>query len=183
MVQCNRNCWRYVRLQASFQCCGSGISDPEPITNPTYFPNKLYNFVNLYFKVVKFVFGYKYSTLENLYIAFQSPAVVLWYTLTFFQLHLLTWSGLRVGSGSGSRSGSGMIWSMIRIPTRTKSFRIHNTASFCSPKIYLNYQNMQLSVKDIITRSPHFYVARNHMVRYWTTYIRGEKTRGCLMIK
>jgi hypothetical protein len=35
------------------------------------------NFVNMYFKVAKFVFGYKYSTLESLYIAFQSPAVVL----------------------------------------------------------------------------------------------------------
>jgi hypothetical protein len=29
-------------------------------------PNEMYNFVNLYFKVVKFVFGYNYSSLEIL---------------------------------------------------------------------------------------------------------------------
>ncbi len=56
-----------------------------------FLPNEIYNFVYLYFKVVKFVFAYNYSSLEILKL--QSPAVVLWYNINnfFSVLTYLAW--------------------------------------------------------------------------------------------
>jgi hypothetical protein len=127
-------------------------------------PYKLSNFVNLYFKVVKFVFGYNYSSLKILKL---HNKVLLWscdivLTIFFSLFTYLVWFKGRI---------------RIRIPVRIR-YDLKYDPDPDQDQIIPNpqhcfflfsqdlSQNMQLSVKENITKPPPFYVARNHMVRY-----------------
>jgi hypothetical protein len=119
MVKCKGSCWRYVWLRPFLLLLLSSVvdpdpngSDPDPIPyrNRPIIPNKLYNFVNLYFKVVKFVFGFNYCSLENLKIALYTTVLLKSCDILykFLPVHL---HGLVLGSDPDPDPGQDQVWS------------------------------------------------------------------------